>query len=138
MAEIAVPDQLEHPLDGPGQPAGRGADPIDPLALLGEALPALRHFPELDHAQHHRHRRVELVAGDLDERPLEPVGLDAAWRCSPELGQQPVLLDDQVVVLDGLPHDDRELVGIARLGEVTEDVSLVDRIDHRADVGYRP
>ena len=52
-----------------------------------------------------------------------------------ELGQQPVLFDDQIVVLDGLPHDDRQLVGIPRLGEVAEDVPLVDRVDDRPDIG---
>ena len=52
-----------------------------------------------------------------------------------ELGQERVLLDDQVVVLDRLPDDDRELIGIAGLGDITEDVSLVDGIDD--GVGYR-
>ena len=34
-----------------------------------------------------------------------------------ELGEQPVLLDDQVVVLDGLPHDGLQQVGVPGLGE---------------------
>ena len=51
-----------------------------------------------------------------------------------EFGHQPVLFHDQIVMLDGLPHDDRELVGVARLGEVTKNMSLVDRIDDRPDI----
>ncbi len=52
-----------------------------------------------------------------------------------QLGDQPVLLDDQVVVLDGLADHGPQLVGIPGLGEVAEDVALVDRVDHGPDVG---
>ena len=37
-------------------------------------------------------------------------------------------------MLDGLPHDHRELVGIARLGDVTENVPLVDRVDNGSNI----
>ena len=33
LAEVAISDQLEHAVDGPRQPAGGGADAVDPLAL---------------------------------------------------------------------------------------------------------
>ena len=45
------------------------------------------------------------------------------------------LLDDQVVLLDGLADHGLELVGLPGLGDVAEDVPLVDRVDDRADVG---
>ena len=101
----------------------------------GEAVSALRHLPEVDHPQHDRERRVELVAGDFDERTLDPIGLEQLGVGVLELGQERVLLDDQVVVLDGLADDDRKELGVAGLGEIAEDVSLVDGVDDGADIG---
>ena len=66
-----------------GQPLAGAVDPVDPAALGGRGGLAHRHLPELGHPQDDGHRGVQLVAGDLDERPLEPVGLERAGRWSP-------------------------------------------------------
>ena len=83
LAEFPISDQLEHAFDRPGQPRGGGADPVDPLALHRRGGLALRHLPEVDHAQHHRQRRVELVAGDFDERAFDAGWPRQAWRWFP-------------------------------------------------------
>ena len=46
-----------------------------------------------------------------------------------------VLLDDQVVVLDRLPHDGGQEVGVEGLGEIAEDVALVDGVDDGVEIG---
>ncbi len=95
----------------------------------------MRHLPEVDHPQHDGERRIELVADDLDERAFDAVGLKKLGVGRLELGQERVLLDDQVVVLDGLPHHGGEEFGVAGLGEIAEDVALVDCIDDGTQVG---
>ena len=75
------------------------------------------------------------MAGDFQECPLEAVGLDQLGVGGLELGEEPVLLHDQVVPLDGLTDDDFELFGVPGLGDVAEDVALVDRVDDGVDIG---
>ncbi len=48
---------------------------------------------------------------------------------------RPPPLDDQVVLLDRLADDGHHLVRVPGLGDVAEDVALVDRVDDGADVG---
>ena len=98
----SVLDELEHPLDRAGQPLRGGADPIDPAAP-----PARRSRP-----------------GDIFQSSVSPrttaTGVFSSWLATSrkavfrrlastslalvglQLGHQPVLLDDQVVLLDGL------------------------------------
>ena len=89
LAELVGPDELEHPLDRDGQPPGGELDPLDPAALGGRGGLAQRGLPELGHPQDDGHRGVQLVAGDLDEGRLEPVGLGEPLVRRLQLGQEP-------------------------------------------------
>ena len=124
LAELVGPDELEHPLDGRGEPLARRAGSDRPSCRsTGGGVGAERDLPELGHAQDDGHRGVQLVAGDLDEGALEAVGLDQPLVRRLQLGQEPGLLDDQVVLLDGLADDGLELVGLPGLGDVAEDAA---------------
>ena len=97
---------------------------------------------ELGQSQDQRDRRVELVAGHLDERRLElagagqlVVGLDQLGVGRLQLGDQPSTLGQQLVLLDPLADDPLELGAVPRLEDVAEDVPLVDGTDDRLDVG---
>ena len=92
-------------------------------------------LPELRQPQHDGHRGVQLVAGDFQEDPLEAVGLHQLGVGGLELGQQPVLFDDQVVPLHGLTNDGFQLFRLPGLGDVAEDMALIDRVDDGVDVG---
>jgi hypothetical protein len=96
---------------------------------------ALRHLPEVDHSQHHGQGRIQLVADDFDERSFDTVCLNKLGVRFLKLTQQRVLLDDQLVVLDRLPHDGGKKIGVARLGDISEDVALVDGFDDRVEIG---
>ena len=52
-----------------------------------------------------------------------------------EPGDQPLVLDRQVVVLDGLLHHLFQVIGLPRFGDVGVDVPRVDRLDDRPHVG---
>ena len=53
----------------------------------------------------------------------------------PQTFRQLVLLTDEVVSLARLPDNERQLVRFPRLGNVAPDVTVVDGIDDRANVG---
>ena len=69
------------------------------------------------------------MAGDFDERSLDPVRLGEFGVGFLKLAQQRVLLHDQLVMLDRLPHNGGKELGIARFGDVSEDVAPVDGLD---------
>ncbi len=86
-------------------------------------------------SEQHGKRRAKLVTGDLNERLLHFVGFAKLQIGFFELIQKLTLLHDQIVALSGLSDDGLKLIGIPGLGDVTINVSLVDRLDHSADVG---
>ena len=75
------------------------------------------------------------MAGDFQEGPLQAVGLDQLGVCGLELGHQPVPFDDQVVPLHGLTNHGFQLFRLPGLGDVAEDMALVDRVDDGVDIG---
>ena len=109
---------------------GAGGDPFDEGALLLVAV-GVQQAEQLAEAEHQRDRRVELVAGDLDERALELAGLGQLL-VGPgqlpvgrlELGDQPLPLGEQLVLLGRLAEDALQLGGIPGLEDVAEDVAL--------------
>ena len=82
------------------------------------------------------------MAGDLDERRLEPAGAGQLVIGVGEpdvgllkLGDQLLAFREQIVLLGGLANDSFELVGVPGLENVPKDMAFVDGVDHRLDVG---
>ena len=116
-------------------------DPLDDRPLLLVAV-GVEQPEQLAEAEDQGDRRVELVAGDLDERALELAGLGELL-VGPgelgvgrlELGDQPLPLGEQLVLLGRLADDPLELGGVPGLEDVAEDVPFVDGVDDGLDVG---
>ena len=115
LPDLREPVLLEHLLE-----------PLPAQVALQREVVARRAVHGLDHAGgvHRQGAGVEVVHHRFQEliRAGEP-------------GHQPLVLDRQVVVLDGLLHHLLEMVGLPGLRDVGVDVSVVDRLDDRAHVG---
>ena len=128
-------EQLEHPLDRRGQPLARAVDPVDPGPLGRRGGLALVIFQSSV-------RPRTTVTGVFSSWlatsmnfPLSRLASTSRALVSLSSREQPLLLGDQVVLLDRLADDRGQLVGVPGLGDVAGDVPLVDRVDHGLDVG---
>ncbi len=122
------------------QSLGRAVDPPQPVRQRRRHIRLLG--GEARHPQQNRQRRAQLVAHDADERLLERIALAQVLVhlrqlivLFLQLAQQPVSLDDQVIMLHRLTNDRLQFIRIPRLGNVAVNVPLIDCVDHRAQVG---
>ena len=140
-AEVLGAEQRQHVGDQAGKLAAAGGDLAEDILLVVGPV-GIGQLEQLGQAHDQRDRRVELVAGDLDERRLELAGLGQLFVGVHELGvgllqlgDQPFPLGQEVILLGSLADDPLELDGIPWFEDVAEDVAFIDCVDHGLNVG---